>query len=280
MDQVSIDSANKTFWRELCGTSLARSVGIEDDSIQSLVKFDEAYLNFYPYLLDVVPVEQLRGCRVLEIGLGYGTLSRILCRNAADYTGLDISDGPVESLRDSFEKFGLPGKAIVGSALNIPFAENSFDYIVSIGCLHHTGRMLKAFEEVHRVLKPGGVAYLMVYNKYSFRQWTRWPIKTLKRFLSEYIGIKWLPDASEKFERRAYDANQKGEAAPATEFISRRQLKRELKRIGFKSITVVSRNSDRISYRGRIFLAREKALNLIGPYLGLDLYIAVEKPTI
>ncbi len=44
-----IDKANAEFWNELCGTTMARSLGITDHSLESLKRFDEAYLAFYPY---------------------------------------------------------------------------------------------------------------------------------------------------------------------------------------------------------------------------------------
>ena len=56
------------------------------------------------------------------------------------------------------------GSATQGSALDIPHPDGSFDVVVSIGCLHHTGNLAGAIDEVHRVLRPGGEAMVMVYN--------------------------------------------------------------------------------------------------------------------
>ena len=48
--QPALDDRNAAFWDELCGTSLARSLGINDASAESLRRFDDAYLGHYPYL--------------------------------------------------------------------------------------------------------------------------------------------------------------------------------------------------------------------------------------
>ena len=76
--QQQIDRENSAFWNELCGTIEARKLGITDSSKESLAKFDAWYLGFYPYLLPIVQPERMKGRKVLEIGLGYGTLGQQL----------------------------------------------------------------------------------------------------------------------------------------------------------------------------------------------------------
>lgn len=276
--QTEIDKANKDFWRELCGTSLAKSLNIESHDRASINKFDQAYMEFYPYLEEIIRKAPLTDARVLEIGLGYGTVSRLLAGDAKEFVGLDISDGPVGMVNHSLGMFGLKGKAIVGSALSIPFEDNHFDSVISIGCLHHTGNLKRAIAEVSRVLKPGGVAVIMVYNSFSFRQWSRWPIATLKRFFKEVLFMKRESNQSfSSTERKAYDTNQAGEGAPATEFTSKKSLNHLLKSSGFKSVRIMKMNSDDISYRGRIFISRNRALKTVGRILGLDLYVLATK---
>ena len=70
MNQSDIDRANARFWNELCGSGLARHLNITDHSPESLRRFDEAFFDFYPYLLPLLRPERLAGRRVLEIGLG------------------------------------------------------------------------------------------------------------------------------------------------------------------------------------------------------------------
>lgn len=76
LSEVSRDNAE--LWNELCGSGLARSLGIEDSSPASLKKFDDWYFDFYPYLFDHIPFENLKGRDVLEMGHGYGTASKSL----------------------------------------------------------------------------------------------------------------------------------------------------------------------------------------------------------
>ena len=139
--QPGIDVANTVFWDELCGSNLAREVGITDASPASLERYDRAYFDLYPYLAGYLRAPEMAGRRVLDVGLGYGTVAEFLARAGADYHGLDIASGPVEMARHRLA--GIPGarpeQVQQGSVLELPFPEDSFDRVVSIGCLHHTG---------------------------------------------------------------------------------------------------------------------------------------------
>ena len=156
---TGLDAANATFWDELCGSALARRIGVTDGSPASLRRFDDAYMGLYPYLrghLD--PILRRKG-RTLEIGLGYGTVSALIASSGADLHGLDIAQGPVDMVRGRLAQLGQGERAdqvVQGSALAIPWPDRYFDALVSIGCLHHTGNLAKCIHEVARVLTPGG----------------------------------------------------------------------------------------------------------------------------
>ena len=47
-------SVNKEFWNELCGTGLAKSLGIEDHSLSSIERFDNAYLDLTHTYLNIL----------------------------------------------------------------------------------------------------------------------------------------------------------------------------------------------------------------------------------
>jgi SAM-dependent methyltransferase len=264
----AVDRANAQFWDELCGTTLARQIGIRDHSAESLRRFDRAYLDFYPYLLRRVPVDALRGKHVLEVGLGYGTLGQKIVEAGAHYCGLDIAEAPVRMMNERIRMAGAAGEATQGSMLDCPFADASFDCVVSIGCFHHTGDAQRCIDETWRVLKPGGSAYLMLYNRFSYRQWLGWPLQTLRA-----LAVPGRP-ASES-QRAAYDANADGAAAPETEFFSPRALRRMLGH--FSRAAIAKENCEDIRVRGRLFVSRKLLLPIVGPLIGLDLYVEAVK---
>jgi len=264
--QQFVDERNARFWDELCGTTLAQSIGVVDRTPASLRRFDDAYLGLYPYLPGQLRAPLRPSEPLLEIGLGYGTVSQRLAEAGFGYHGLDIAAGPVEMIRHRLRMLGVADaeqRVTQGSALEIPHPDDAFGHVVSIGCLHHTGDLPRAIAEVHRVLEPGGTAMVMLYNRHSFRQ----------------LVLRWRALAGERV-RGAYDANAAGEAAPETVFVTARQVRDELF-ARFRDVRVERHNFDPtrlVSIRGRaITLSRERALPTVARVLGLDLYIHARK---
>lgn len=272
MSQAEIDSQNSEFWNELCGTQLAHSLGITDFSAPSLEKFDRYYLETYPYLTRYLRLDQLAGKDVLEVGLGYGTVSQMLATRARKYTGLDIAAGPVGIVNQRMSLFGLNGSAQQGSILEAPFDDGSFDAVVTIGCLHHTGNLQRALDEVHRVLRPGGAALVMVYNAFSYRRWWTAPAATWRTWKRDYLGAA-EDHVSSAAERGAYDRSSSGASAPSTVFTSPRRLRAMCAK--FSVVEIHKENADREPPFSRF--SRPTLLPLVGPRLGLDLYVALRK---
>lgn len=267
-DQDNIDHLNAEFWNYLCGSGLAQHLGIQDNTSASLKKFDDEYFRIYPYLSDYVNLESLQGKKVLEVGLGYGTLGNYIAQNCSEYHGLDISQGPVDMMNHRLEMLNLPANAKRQSVLNCPHESNSFDVVVSIGCYHHTGNLQGCFDETYRVLKPGGKAIMMVYNRYSFRQWQADFYNTLFHALKSR-GITRVKNVKEE-TRKAYDADLSGNAAPETVLSSKKELRQMLKK--FKNVKLFKENCD-----GVRSIPREKLLGTLGKLLGLDIYIVCTK---
>jgi ubiquinone/menaquinone biosynthesis C-methylase UbiE len=133
-----------------------------------------------------------RGLNVLEIGCGLGTDGAQFARAGANYTGVDLTEAAVELARKRFELFDLSGTFRTADAENLDFADESFDLVYSHGVLHHTPDTVRAVHEVHRVLKPGGRAVVMLYHRDSYNY--RFNIRLLRRagarLLRHEAGLK------------------------------------------------------------------------------------------
>lgn len=279
MKQTILDKKNAEFWNELCGSSLARSIGISDASPESLQRFDEAYFAMYPYLEGYVSREPLENKKVLEIGLGYGTLGQLLASKGCHYYGLDISVGPVAMMRERLARLGqnnIEERVVIGSALAIPHKDASFDYVYTIGCLHHTGNLTQAISEVYRVLAPSGRAIVMLYNRYSFFQFVWWFLQTRKK-LKRLLLRKARPRSLDNINRW-YDVNSQGVPAPHTDYVSYFEAKRLHHK--FNKVEIDIRNFERliVDYKiGLIKIDRHYFINNIDRICGLDLYITATK---
>ncbi len=103
----------------------------------------------------------------LDAGCGGGRFVIAMGKlGAKKVYGLDISERALEAARERAKERGLTNVEFVpGSVLNIPFSNTMFDYVVSSGVILLTPDPKKAFDELVRVLKPGGKLFLSVYGK-------------------------------------------------------------------------------------------------------------------
>jgi ubiquinone/menaquinone biosynthesis C-methylase UbiE len=270
--QASIDERNKAFWDELCGTNTAQTLGITEITPASLALFDDWYMAYYPYLASYLDDLAVEGRRVLEIGLGFGTVGQALADRGARYTGADIAAGPVAMMKDRLRWLGSGDEAtaVQASALELPWEDESFDVVVSIGCLHHTGDLPRAIGEVHRVLAQGGVALVMLYNAHSFRLLVQAPRRRLQGFLAGRSSAEQV--------RGMYDQNTSGEAAPHTDYVSRGDVRRLFG--AFSSVAIDAQNfavRARYVQGRRVTIPRERLLGNAARVVGLDLYIRARK---
>jgi len=129
------------------------------------------------------------GLKVLEIGCGLGTDGAQFAEAGADYTGVDLTEAAVELARKRFELFGLPGKFQTADAESLDFPDESFDLVYSHGVLHHTPETGRAIREIHRVLRPGGRAVVMLYHRDSYNY--RINISLLRRAGAQLLRADW-----------------------------------------------------------------------------------------
>lgn len=119
-----------------------------------------------------MPLDSLKGKRVLEIGPGGGGHSALFNAKGASVVSMDITPERAMStaLKHSLVTGG-EGRAYQGDAECLPFRDDSFDIVYSNGVLHHSENTDQTIAEVFRVLKPGGKAVLMLYSRHSAVYW-------------------------------------------------------------------------------------------------------------
>lgn len=148
------------------------------------------------YILEnFLPYTEVQGKKVLEIGCGAGLVSSHLAKAGAEQFSIDLTSKAIEMTKARFGMSNLSGHIQQMDAEKLSFEDNTFDYVISWGVIHHSGNMQAIVNEIHRVLKPGGKAYLMVYNKNSLRYqvycriWLGvFRLKLLKNNLDEVAG--------------------------------------------------------------------------------------------
>jgi ubiquinone/menaquinone biosynthesis C-methylase UbiE len=136
----------------------------------SAAYFDEIERRRYQWHYHLTDLfTQLKGStgRLLEIGSGIGVDSIQLARAGFDVTAVDLTDEAIGVAREFAKARGVHVDFRVGNAEALEFPDATFDVVYSFGVLHHTPDIEQAIGEVHRVLRPGGRALIMLYHRNS-----------------------------------------------------------------------------------------------------------------
>lgn len=136
--------------------------------------------------------------QVVEIGSGMGTDALTCCAAMAEggsYRGIDYSTESVAAAQAALaeaETLGWPLKVKpsfeVGNAESLPLETDSVECVFSFGVLHHTAHPQRAFDEVLRVLKPGGKGYIILYRKWSLKVTAAKVLRALQHGLDFVLG--------------------------------------------------------------------------------------------
>jgi len=278
----NLSALNSEYWSQLCGSRASNKLGIEAGDPAGIGKFDDWFFWFYPYLdrNDFIDWNALSDARVLEIGLGYGSVTRRLGTKSGQLFSLDIAPKAV-----AFAKATAPGSNCVrASARALPFADGSLDCVISIGCLHMTGDMEEGLRECMRVLRPGGRLVVMVYNVFSYKRWIVAPVATLRALVADRRRAGYRSGgAAPRRVSWFWDRSPSGDAPPFTEFASKRQLLRAVS--GASSADVVALNVDnvtdllprRLQHVGLDRLRVSLLSSWLSRHAGLDLYLVATK---
>jgi len=173
-----------------------------------------------------------RGGRLLNVGCGHGP-DFIPFKEGFELYGIDISGKMLELAKKYAKKYNLNINLSQADARRLPFSDEYFNWAIAVAIYHHIeseeGR-LQALTELKRVLKPGGEAFITVWNKWQPRFWFKkkdvlvpWKMKekTLYRYyhlfsygelerLLEKAGlevVKSYPESRYRFPLKMFSRN-------------------------------------------------------------------------
>ncbi len=204
--------AVEEFWdKASCGEDLY----LRNQQRDGYVEHARRRYELEPIIEEFAQFESAIGKKVLEIGVGLGADHQRFAQAGARLTGIDLTARAVEHTRRRLALFGLDSALSTGDAENLAFPSDEFDRVYSWGVLHHSPNTPKAVSEVHRVLRPGGVASVMIYHKWSlvgYMLWIRYallrlrPWMTLTEVYARYLESPGTKAYSTEEAKRMFEA--------------------------------------------------------------------------
>jgi ubiquinone/menaquinone biosynthesis C-methylase UbiE len=204
--------------------------------------------------------EKFHNARLLEVGCGMGTDLLQFARGGAHCFGVDLTPRSVEITRHRFKLYDAQGTFMISDGERLPFRNESFDVVYSNGVLHHTPDTAGAIREVHRVLRPGGTAKIMLYHRNSLNYWFE---IVLRRGV---LGAEFLRGRSaEEIMSRVIEFSDH-DARPLVKVYSRKQM-RELFS-SFREVKVEVEQLTRAELRFLSPLVSDSMLNRLRKRIG------------
>ena len=203
----------RAFWQEhpVCAAAIPHAPGTPE----YFTAFDRLRAELEPpdFARRLYEWDRAAGERVLDVGCGNGFVLSGYARHGARTVGVDLTESAAALSRRRFALAGLPGAFAVANAEALPFPDQSFDRVCSMGVLHHTPDTARAVAEIHRVLRRGGRLLVMLYHRNSARYRFKIPL------------LRWRTRRSTRELVNEVD----GAGNPKGEVYSRRELARLLR---------------------------------------------------
>ncbi len=162
--------AREQWSQDPCGAESDR-----DSEFGTRQYFDEVervrYQEYAPWMPELMGFKSYAGARLLEVGCGMGTDLLQFARGGALCTGIDLTPRSIAITRQRFALYKQRVDLLISDGERLPFANDTHDVVYSNGVLHHTPDTAAAIRELHRVLKAGGTAKVMIYHKNSLNYW-------------------------------------------------------------------------------------------------------------
>jgi ubiquinone/menaquinone biosynthesis C-methylase UbiE len=257
------------FWNsESCGERYASG----DTYVKKFLSEKKNRYKLEPYIKKFANFAEFKDKDVLEIGVGFGCdHSEIASHKPKSLTGIDLTQRAIDNTKLRFNTLGLKSLLKTDNAERLSFKDESFDAVYSWGVLHHSPNTKKCFEEVYRVLRPGGFAKIMIYHKFSpvgWMLWIKYGLLKLKPFISQ---DRIYADYLESPGTKAYT---KAEAYNLLEFFSYKEIYVQL------SFADILQGDVGVRHKGLLlrlikFIYPKKIIEIISNFFPIGLYLCI-----
>jgi ubiquinone/menaquinone biosynthesis C-methylase UbiE len=165
-----------------------------------------------PYIFRILDRYEWHNKRVLEVGCGQGPILNYLAQFDMLMHGIDMSKTSLAQAQTGAIEMGHVDRITLSicDAENLSFLDESFDVVISVGVLHHTKDTWRGVREIYRILKPDGVAIVMLYRTGNPKWWATRLLRALSSAFDSIYGKRFF--IAEKLSRQQKAGNLQGTA--------------------------------------------------------------------
>ena len=150
--------------------------------------------------------------KLLNVGCAHGP-DFLPFKNNFELWGVDFSAQMLKLAQKYAAKFDLQVKLTLANATSLPYPDNTFDCAIAVAVYHNIRgdkQRQKAFRELRRVLKPGGEAFITVWNKWQPSFWLKgkevnMPWKSRGKILYRYYYLFSYPELRSLLTRTGFE---------------------------------------------------------------------------
>jgi ubiquinone/menaquinone biosynthesis C-methylase UbiE len=150
--------------------------------------------------------------KLLNVGCAHGP-DFIPFKDNFELWGADFSEQMLKLAQKYADKFDFRVKLALADATSLPYPDNTFDCAIAVAIYHNIRgdkQRQKAFQELKRVLKPGGEAFITVWNKWQPRFWLKGkevnvPWKSGRNIYYRYYYLYSYPELCRLLTRTGFE---------------------------------------------------------------------------
>ncbi len=154
------------------------------NNVQTL--FDHIMQNRRDYAVGCCLKYSDSSIKVIDVGCGAGPLIEKLQEHGYDPVGLDYSKDMLFLAKERCKGKNKNPRFLRGDCEELPFDDNQFDMVISLGVISYIKNDMKALAEIHRILRPNGIVILSVRN--TLRPLFCDPAKLGRAIISKSLG--------------------------------------------------------------------------------------------
>jgi len=203
-------------WNERAKKNARKFVALKDSETEE--KFIASGLRHAKQIVKILPIEDIRTLKVLDLGGGIGRISMHIAPLVKELTLTDISSEMIKIASEKLQNFKNVGLFKCNGLDLSELSDCSFDLVYSVWVFQHVSRkvFLEYLKEINRILKPNGILIFQIFERLKVKGLI--PRYWLRNLRHLHFYFWQSPPNKDTWTARAYSRNELKEILGETDF--------------------------------------------------------------